>query len=141
MTSEERKQHPVFMGLIKYFPDAIMAVSNHSWEANEKHNPNTPVHWDRSKSTDELDALARHLVDLAKGEKFCSDGFRTSTAIAWRSLANLQKELEAERDVKLEKECHNKLCDNNATIGYTDGVDELRVAHKNFIDNFMLIDF
>lgn len=94
MNSEQRKQRPIFEGLFKYFPDALMEVSNHSWKANEKHNPGKHLHWDRSKSTDEKDALLRHMVDLAKGEHFCEDGFRTSAAIAWRALALLQKELE-----------------------------------------------
>ena len=96
--NNKRKEYPVFEGFLKYFPDAVMAVANHSWKANEKHNPNTPVHWDRAKSTDEKDALARHIIDLAKGEKFCEDGLRTSTSIAWRAMANLQKELEAEQE-------------------------------------------
>ena len=96
MNSQERKTYPVFTGAMVYFPDAMMELSNHSWKANEKHNPNTPVHWDRSKSGDELDALARHLLDKAKGEKFCKDGLRTSTSIAWRAMASLQKELEEE---------------------------------------------
>ena len=98
MTSEERKTYPVFTAFMKYFPDAIMEVSHHSWKANEKHNPGEEVYWNRELSTDETDALARHMIDLAKGEKFCEDGLRTSTSIAWRAMASLQKELEAEQE-------------------------------------------
>jgi len=122
MTSEERKEHPVFLGMLSYFPDAVMAVANHSFKANEKHNPGTSVHWDRSKSTDELDALTRHIVDLAKGEKFCSDGLRTSTSIAWRALANLQKELEAEaKEVKERASNYMSLKDSHVGTGYKNG--------------------
>jgi hypothetical protein len=52
------------------------------------------MHWDRSKSGDELDALARHLLDAGTMD---DDGIRHSTKVAWRAMANLQKELEAEQ--------------------------------------------
>ena len=80
--SEERKKIPLYSGLWKYFPDALVAVAKVSYEGNEQHHPGTNVHWDRSKSTDELDALMRHLVE--------EDWAR----VAWRALAHLQKELE-----------------------------------------------
>jgi len=98
LTSEERKQHPAFSGCIAYFPDAIMAISNHSWKANEKHNPGETLYWNRAKSGDELDALQRHVIDYARGERYDSDGLQIAVAIAWRALAFLQKELEKEQD-------------------------------------------
>ena len=52
-----RKQTPVFSGVLKYFPDAIKAVARCSFVGNDQHNPNKPLHWDRSKSGDELDAM------------------------------------------------------------------------------------
>lgn len=88
-----RKDFPVFSGFIKYFPDAIMEVANLSKMANEQHNPGTPVHWDRAKSGDELDALSRHLIQAGT---FDTDGLRHSAKVAWRALANLQKEIENE---------------------------------------------
>jgi hypothetical protein len=87
----ERKATPVFSGFIKYFPLAIQEVARCSLVANEQHNPGTPVHWDRAKSGDELDALARHLVDAGTVD---DDGIRHSAKVAWRALANLEKELE-----------------------------------------------
>ena len=90
-----RKQTPVFSGVLRYFPLAIKEVSRVSWTGNEQHNPGTPLHWDRSKSTDELDALTRHLLDAGS---FDTDGQRHSAKLAWRALANLQKELERESD-------------------------------------------
>ena len=58
---------------------------------NNQHNPDKELHWDRSKSGDELDALSRHLLQAGT---FDDDGIRHSTKVAWRALANLQKELE-----------------------------------------------
>ena len=89
--AEERKATPVYRGFVKYFPLAIQEVARCSMIANEQHNPNTEVHWDRSKSGDELDALARHLIDAGT---FDDDGIRHSAKVAWRALANLEKELE-----------------------------------------------
>jgi hypothetical protein len=88
-----RKQTPVFSGVLQYFPDAIKAVARCSFIGNEQHNPNTPLHWDRSKSGDEKDALVRHLLDAGTID---TDGIRHSAKVAWRALANLQKEIENE---------------------------------------------
>jgi len=89
-----RKEQPIKTGVLDYFPDAIRAVAHCSWVGNEQHNPGTELHWDRSKSGDELDALSRHLLDAGTLD---SDGVRHSAKVAWRALANLQKEIEAEK--------------------------------------------
>ena len=94
MNAQERKQRPLYSGVLKYFGDALMEVAYVSFIGNEQHNPGTPLHWDRSKSGDELDACARHLKDAGKLD---SDGTRHSAKLAWRALANLQKEIESER--------------------------------------------
>lgn len=86
-----RKAVPLYSGVLKYFPDALAAVAELSRVGNEQHNPGKPLHWDRSKSGDELDALTRHLLEAGT---FDTDGIRHSTKAAWRALANLQKELE-----------------------------------------------
>ena len=86
-----RKQMPVFSGVLKYFPDAIREVAKTSWIGNQQHHPNKPLHWDRSKSGDELDALTRHLMEAGEID---IDLVRHSAKVAWRALANLQKELE-----------------------------------------------
>jgi len=86
-----RKQTPIYSGVLNYFPDAIREVARCSFVGNEQHNPNTPLHWDRSKSGDELDALTRHLLEAGTID---SDGIRHSAKVAWRALANLQKEIE-----------------------------------------------
>ena len=56
-----RKKRPVFTGVLKYFPDAIMEVARTSWAGNQQHHPDKPLFWDREKSSDHLDALTRHL--------------------------------------------------------------------------------
>lgn len=91
--ASERKAVPIHSGVIKYFPRALAAVAECSKKGNDQHNPGKPMHWDRSKSGDELDALTRHLVEAGTID---SDGVRHSTKVAWRALANLEKELERE---------------------------------------------
>lgn len=93
MVKQERKQMPVYSGVLKYFPDAIREVAKVSWVGNQQHHPDKPLHWDRAKSSDELDALARHLIEAGTIDK---DMQRHSAKVAWRALANLQKELEQE---------------------------------------------
>jgi len=81
--SAERKTYPLYRGLFRYFPRALAAVAHHSHVNNEKHNPGGPIRWNRATSTDEEDALLRHVLE---GEW---------VAVAWRALAKLEKELEA----------------------------------------------
>ena len=88
---KQRKKTPIYTGVIKYFPDAIKEVAKCSMAGNDQHHKDKPLHWDRAKSGDELDALARHLIDAGKID---ADGVRHSAKVAWRALANLQKELE-----------------------------------------------
>lgn len=94
--SQARKETPVFSGVLNYFPDAIREVSQCSFVGNEQHNPGKPLHWDRSKSGDEKDALTRHLLEAGTID---TDGIRHSAKVAWRALANLQKEIENDRTV------------------------------------------
>lgn len=89
--AKERKKYPVSTGFLNYFPDAVIAVSNVSFLAGEQHHPGEPTHWDRSKSSDEDDALMRHF--LCRGT-VDSDGIRHSAKMAWRAMALLQKEIE-----------------------------------------------
>lgn len=97
LVSKDRKEKPVYTGVLKYFPDAILEVARCSFIGQEQHNPDKPLHWDRSKSGDELDALSRHLLDAGTID---TDGVRHSAKVAWRALANLQKEIENEKENK-----------------------------------------
>ena len=91
--AQSRKDLPVFSGFLMYFPDAMVAVAELSKVGNDQHNPGQPLFWDRSKSGDELDALTRHLLQAGTMD---SDGMRHSAKVAWRAMANLQKEIENE---------------------------------------------
>lgn len=89
----ERKALPIARGVLDYFPDALVAVAKVSLEGNRQHNPGQPLHWAKEKSTDEADALLRHLIDRGKLD---ADGQRHSAKVAWRALALLQREIEGE---------------------------------------------
>lgn len=93
--AKARKDIPIYSGFVKYFPLAMAAVAELSRKGNEQHNPGKPLHWDRSKSGDELDALMRHLTDEAAGVSTDADGVAHLTKVAWRAMAQLQKMLEA----------------------------------------------
>lgn len=88
-----RKAIPLATGCVDYFGLALLAVAELSRVGNDQHNPGKPLHWDRSKSGDEADALARHFVDRGTRD---ADGVRHSTKVAWRALALLVKEIEAD---------------------------------------------
>jgi len=93
--AQQRKNTPVFSGVLNYFPDALREVARCSKIGNDQHNAGQPLHWDRSKSTDELDALTRHLLEAGTID---TDGVRHSAKVAWRALANLQKEIEKDNN-------------------------------------------
>lgn len=95
--AKARKALPVFSGVLRYFPDALCAVAELSRIGNDQHNPGQPLHWAKEKSTDEYDALTRHLLDVGTVD---TDGVRHATKVAWRALAGLQREIERERAAK-----------------------------------------
>lgn len=94
----ERKNYPLYLGLFKYFPDALLAVANVSKVGNDQHNPGEPIHWARGKSMDQLDCLLRHVMEAGTVD---TDGIRHMAKAAWRALAELQ--LEIERDATTTK--------------------------------------
>lgn len=89
----DRKNYPIASGVLDYFPDAIVAISQVSKAGNDQHNPGLPLRWTRSKSGDEADTCMRHF--LQRGTKDV-DGQRHTAKAAWRILALLQKEIESE---------------------------------------------
>lgn len=89
-----RKEYPVYSGFIKYFPDAILEVAHLSFVGNEQHHPGEPLHWDKNKSTDNADAMMRHLIDDARGVPVDEDGIEHLVKTAWRAMAVLQRELD-----------------------------------------------
>lgn len=92
--AKARKALPICTGVLDYFPDALLAVAECSRIGNDQHNPGQPLHWARDKSTDHADACIRHLMERGKRD---TDGVLHSAKAAWRSLANLQIEIEASR--------------------------------------------
>lgn len=90
--AKARKAVPVYSGVLAYFPLALAEIAKLSRDGNEQHNPGSPLHWDRSKSGDEKDALTRHLLQAGTKD---TDGHWHDTKVAWRALANLQKLLES----------------------------------------------
>jgi len=95
-TNEERKDTPVFSGVLAYFPDALKEVAKCSLAGNNQHHAEKPLHWDRSKSGNEYDSLTRHLID-SNNEDYDTDGTLHKAKIAWRALAGLQKHLENQK--------------------------------------------
>ena len=93
--AKERKQTPVFSGVLKYFPDAIAEVAKCSFAGQQQHNPGKPLAWDRSKSGDEYDALMRHLIDHSINP-LDDDGQLHLAKVCWRALAGLEKYLEGQ---------------------------------------------
>jgi hypothetical protein len=90
-----RKALPICSGVMDYFPDALLAVAHCSKVGNDQHNPGRPLHWAKEKSTDESDALLRHMLDRGTVD---TDGVRHSAKVAWRALAMLQREIEKEQE-------------------------------------------
>ncbi len=91
--SAARKDIPLCTGVFDYFPAALAEVARISKIGNDKHNPGEALHWSRGKSTDNADCMARHLLERGSLD---GEGCRHSALLAWRALANLQLELEAD---------------------------------------------
>ena len=87
--AEVRKGQPVFTGVLKYFPNALKEVASCSLAGNKQHHPEKELHWDKTKSTDNEDALVRHLIDHSI-DPMDTDGILHLTKVAWRALAALE---------------------------------------------------
>jgi hypothetical protein len=114
---QTRKDAPMFRGLLGYFPAALFEVAAHSLDSDRKHNPGSVdgPHWARQKSNDHEDTILRHLTDAGPRrtslawqlfERFKFWAPKGSSAkdarryhlrcIAWRALALLQEDCEAD---------------------------------------------
>lgn len=98
--SQKRKGQPVFTGVLMYFPDALLAISEHSRKGGEKHAPGQPLHWAKDKSKDHADCVARHLLDIGPDWTNLDDetGSYHATALAWRALALLQTVIDRKKN-------------------------------------------
>lgn len=92
--AKEREQFPVATGALDYFPKALAEVALLSRVANEQHNPGEPMHWSKGKSTDHANKLIRHFMERGGRD---TDGMRHRAKVAWRALADLEMEIEAEK--------------------------------------------
>lgn len=96
MTDAERKAAPVCTGVFDYFPLALLAVAEVSEDGNRQHNPGEPLHWERSKSRDQVNTALRHLM-----QRGTFDGkVRHTAKAAWRILAALEIEIEEDLAAK-----------------------------------------
>jgi hypothetical protein len=101
----ERKDAPMFRGLLGYFPWALFKVAAHSLRSDRKHNPGNPnaPTWAREKSADHPDCIVRHLTEAWGPPPADFVGTQLDwteyhlTAIAWRANALLQEFGEANR--------------------------------------------
>jgi hypothetical protein len=97
--AEQRKQVNLLRALL-YFHDALAEIGQLILAGEKQHKTQG---WDRSKSGDELEALLRHVIDAGYVD---TDDQLHSTKIAWRALANLQKELETQRGLPISVGSH-----------------------------------
>lgn len=96
-TDAERKALPLWTGVVMYFPDALLAVAAVSKAGNDQHNPGEPLHWQRDKSTDQMNTASRHMLDHSLGNRKDEDGTYHLAKAAWRLLAALQLAIEADQ--------------------------------------------
>lgn len=93
INKDNRKEYPIYSGLLSYFPNAIREVSNVSYVGNKKHNETYKLQWSKEKSNDHEDAMLRHLLDH-KDNPVDDDGTFHLSKVAWRALAALEIYLE-----------------------------------------------
>lgn len=95
--SAERKEIPVYSGVLKYAPAALAGVARVSKAGNDKHNPGEPLHHARGKSNDHPDCIVRHTMDVAdiiaaieRGSTISSEQIEAllseASQLAWRAL-------------------------------------------------------
>lgn len=93
--SAERKNVPLWRGLLRYFPAALAGAARISKKGNDKHNPGEEMHHARSKSTDHGDCIMRHLMDVEEdygaGKGRDVDGTPQVDMLVWRALAFAQE--------------------------------------------------
>ncbi len=90
---KERKEIPIGTGVLDYFPSALAEIARISKAGNDQHNPGQPLHHARGKSMDHADTIIRHFLERGTRDR---DGMRHTAKAAWRMLALLQEECEAD---------------------------------------------
>lgn len=109
---------PLVDGFLLYFPDAALAVAEHSRKANEKHNPGEPLHWSKHKSHDHANCIGRHLLDMGPNWDQIDPEFGSlhAVAVAWRAMALAQIAIEAKRAGMSVRDYMKKLTDEASAV-------------------------
>lgn len=94
---EERKELKMYDFMFHYFPLAWLEIVKVAVAGNNQHNPGETLHWAREKSKDQMNTAFRHIFDYGTGTKYDTDGRTHLGKAAWRLMAQLQLDLEAER--------------------------------------------
>jgi hypothetical protein len=94
---KSRKELELWTFLMEYFPDAWLEVVRVAVQGNKQHNAGQPLHWARHKSTDQMNTAFRHLFDYGSGIKRDTDGQYHLAKNIWRTMAQLQLDIEADR--------------------------------------------
>ena len=96
MDDAGQQKPPLASGLLAYFPKALREVAKVSLAGERQHHgKQAHLHWDRTKSPNDLDSLTRHLLHHVEGEMRDDDGQLHLAKAAWRSLAALERLLDA----------------------------------------------
>lgn len=95
-----KKNFPLYDYMFGYFPDSFLAEVEVAVAGNKQHaNTDKPgIYWDRSKSKDQLNTAWRHQFDYGMGKKRDTDGCWHLAKAIWRLRAQLQLDIEAERE-------------------------------------------
>jgi hypothetical protein len=126
--AQARKERPVYSGVYCYFPKmidclrknninvlsyprALCAISHQSWIGNQQHHPDKPLHWDKTKSTDNEDAFLRHWIE---GDLIPA---------LWRAFAVCERILDNGGKVR----CNYEGCHSDLNLNYS-------LTHKQWFD-------
>jgi hypothetical protein len=83
--SADRKNIPVFSGVVKYAPAALAGMARISKAGNDKHNPGQELHHARGKSNDHGDCVIRHAMDIADIEAHIKRNFDNDPDVWYKS--------------------------------------------------------
>jgi hypothetical protein len=83
--SADRKNIPVFSGVLKYAPAALAGMARISKSGNDKHNPGQELHHARGKSNDHGDCVIRHAMDIADIEAHIKRNFDNDPEVWYKS--------------------------------------------------------
>ena len=135
--SESRKDHPIFRGVVRYFPAALAGVAKVSKVGNDKHNPGQEMHHSRGKSSDHADCIVRHLIDMSEnGGIDPVTGLAQVDYVAWRALAMAQEWHETHGGAPLAAGARQAPVDSDAVEEFDAEAVLRKIARVQAEDNF-----